>query len=825
MEKYQFSSFDERTPISCSVQSIENAAPHKHDFFELDMILSGSCTLMIEDRLYNLVPDDVFSVDPHVTHELRGSDCIIVTIQFSQTVFENTLPNPLHPHFDCNSNAHGNSEAYNMLRRLIARIVKNSADRQTGHELRTRAMIYELMDLFYNNFRVESSSAQDAKGYRYALRISQITDIISKNYADPFSLSDLAEIVHLSPPYLSRFFTQQFGMSFLAYLTQFRLGKAMNDLLNTQKTIEEISADNGFPNSHAFVQAFKNTYKELPSVYRRKEKAKKTQEEGITQVEHHDYLSGLRKYLDAAASDTTLAVQGISAYVRLKGKDAGTPLHHSWKNVLNVGSASDLLLSEIQDMVRRMQSEIGFQYIHFSGIFSDELHICQKDSFGNLRFNFVYLDVVFDFLIRNKLRPFIQLTYMPTLLAKHPYRRLFNAVVSEPRNNDEWCELVRATAEHLIKRYSAKEVRTWYFSIWNQPDTPSYLFGFGDDEAFFKFYKQTYQTLKAVDSGIRIPASPTFYLLESGENWYLNFTKRCLKEGLRPDALSFTFYDTTLIRETNKSMQTFDFVDTMQLSTDENSFTAFVDQVLSERKELELEGLPVYLTEWNNTPSQQDLLNDTCFKSCYLIKNIVDNYDRLDSFAYWSLTDLMGEAPLPEKMFFGGLGLFTKNGIAKPAFYALTLLNRMQGVCIGRGAGWFAVKDDDHYKILLYNYRHYTDLYASGEQFLVTYEDRYNLFEPTQTLDVHIRIEDVADGDYLVQEISVGRKSGSVYDLWVETGAVEPVDTATMELLKHRSTPMITNYVLQASENTIEADAILDMLEVRLISITPTAQN
>lgn len=820
MEKYQFSGFDERTPISCSVQSIENTAAHKHDFFELDMVLSGSCSLLMDDRLYNLAADDVFSVDPHVTHKLRGSDCIIVTIQFSQTVFENTLPNPLHPHFDCNSNAHGNSEAYNMLRRLIARIVKNSADRQTGHELRTRAMIYELMDLFYNNFRVESSSARDAKGYRYALRISQITEIISKKYAEPFSLSDLAEIVHLSSPYLSRFFSQQFGMSFLAYLTQFRLGKAMKDLLTTQKTIEEISADNGFPNSHAFVQAFKNTYKELPSVYRRKEKTKKRLEEGITQVEHHDYLSGLRKYLETAP-DTTLAVQGISAYVRLKAGERGSELRHTWKNILNVGSASDLLLSDIQDMVRRMQKEIGFQYIHFSGIFSDELRICQKDSLGNLRFNFVYLDVVFDFLIRNQIRPFIQLTYMPTLLAKHPYRRLFNAVVSEPRNNEEWCEMVKEVTEHLVKRYSAKEVGTWYFSIWNQPDTPSYLFGFGDDETFFKFYKQTFQTLKSVDPGIRISASPTFYLLDSGENWYLAFTRRCLKEGCRPDALSFTFYDTRLIRETNKSMQTFDFVDTMQLSTDENSFTAFVDQVLSERDALELSGLPIYLTEWNNTPSQQDLLNDTCFKSCYLIKNILENYDRLDSFAYWSLTDLMGEAPLPEKMFFGGLGLFTKNGIAKPAFYVLSLLNRLQGVCIGRGPGWFAVREEAGYKILLYNYRHYTDLYASGEQFLVTYEDRYNLFEPTQTLEVHIRIEEVKNGDYLVQETSVGRKSGSVYDLWLETGALEPVDPATMELLKHKSAPMITNYVLRADEHVIEADAILDMLEVRLITITP----
>ena len=822
MKKYQFSSFDERTPISCSVQAIDNMDSHIHDFFELDMVLSGTGSLSVDDRLYNLEPDDVFSIDPHVPHELRGKDCVLITIQFNQTLFENTLVHPLHPHFDCNSRAHGNSEAYNTLRRLIARIVKNTADKQTGYELRTRAMVYELMDLFYNNFRVESSNARDVKGYRYAIRIAQITEIISERYSEPFSLTDLADTIHLSPPYLSKFFSQQFGMSLLAYLTQYRLGKAMRDLLTTQKTIEEISADNGFPNSHAFVQAFKASYNELPSVYRRNAKKQEAEQTGsLPLIEQHDYLSGLKKYLDAPV-ETTLNVQGISCYIRLKGTEKGSPLKHTWKKILNVGSAPDLMLSGIQDMIARVQKEIGFEYIHFSGIFADEMRVCQTNSDGGFCYNFVYLDVIFDYLLSQKIKPFIQLAYMPSLMAKHPYRRLLNAVVSEPSDNDDWVDLVKATVHHLIDRYSLEEVCTWYFSIWNQPETPTYLFGFGDDDLFYEFYSKTFRALKSIDEKIQIASTPTFYLLNTEEkNWYLQFTRRCLQDSLRPDALSFTFYDTTLITSSNKSMQTFNFVQMMQLSTDQNSFTEFVNQVLAEREELALTDLPLFLTEWNNTPSQQDLLNDTCFKSSYLAKNILENYDRLDSFAYWSLTDLMGESPLPDKMFFGGLGLFTKNGMAKPAYYALKLMSQLKGVCIGRGPGWFAVKNGSDYQLMLYNYRHYTDLYASGEQFIVSYEDRYNLFEPQQTLDAHIRIEDVPEGDYLVKETSISRKSGSVYDLWLESGGIEPIGKDEMEMLKQKSGPMITNSMIHTSQSLIELDASLDMLEIRLITISP----
>ena len=112
----------------------------------------------------------------------------------------------------------------------------------------------------------------------------------------------------------------------------------------------------------------------------------------------------------------------------------------------------------------------------------------------------------------------------------------------------------------------------------------------------------------------------------------------------------------------------------MSLSESPDGLKDFVMQVLRERRRLNLGKLPIYLSEWNNTPSQQDLLNDTCFKSCYIVKNILENYDRLESFTYQALTDLMADSSLPNMLFFGGLGLFTVNGIPKASYYAYTLL-------------------------------------------------------------------------------------------------------------------------------------------------------
>lgn len=816
---YEISAFDTHMPLRCEIQKIGLIKAHRHDYFEINLLLSGTCTLTMEDNIYSLSADDVFSVDPHITHELRGADCVLATLQFEQSVFEMNLPRPRHPEFYCNSRAQGESEAFHTLRVIIARIIKNNADQQTGYELRNWSLIYELMDLFYNNFRVKRSEAQDMKNHRYSVRISEITKIIREHYAENLSLTMLAQMVHLSPPYLSKFFDREFGTTFLSYLTQFRLSRAVHELTETTKNIEEISADNGFANSHAFVQAFKKEYNMLPSVYRRQQKESSVSEHVMPVVEYHDYMAGLKKYLAYPESQQNV-VQGISCGIRLEAQKESGVLHHTWKNVLNVASAYDILISEIQEMILRIQRDIGFKYIRFSGIFSDDLRVCSRLPSGKLTFNFAYIDKVFDFVLSAGLKPFVQLTYMPYVLARDKSRRLFNSIVSEPADNREWCALIERFLHHLTARYSLEEVSSWYFCIWNQPDTPTKLYGFSDDKLFFDFFLQSYQTVKRCNPALQVAMTPTFYILYDGyTNWYLEFIEKCRRYECLPDALTFTYYDTSIFTEHNHSRQNFGFVETMRLSTNENSFDEFIMQILTEREKLKLRDIPIYLLEWNNSPSQQDLLNDTCFKSCYIAKNILQNYDKIYSFGYWSLTDLMGEAPLPEQEFFGGLGLFTKDGIPKPAYYALVMLSRLGDTFIDRDKGWFATKDGDVYKILVYNYRHYSRLYAMAEKFDMTFTDRYTVFEPNQPLDVHLRIDGVENGSYLVSETVLNRSNGSAFDLWTEMGALEPETEEEFLTLRSKSLPMCSKYIRPVENGCFETDAILDMLEVRLIQI------
>lgn len=816
---YMITNDNSHMPIQCSMQRFDHIRPQMHDYFELSMIVSGNCSLKMDDQLYSLKTDDVFCVNPLTIHELHGINCVIITVLFNQSIFEQTLPVPFHPRFFCVSSVAEPTEAFSELRSLIAHIVKTNVDKLEGFELRSWSDIYNMMDVLYRNFRLKTSTAREKKNYKYAMRISEISQIIQQNYTQNITLNELASHVHLSVPYLSKFFVDYYGMNFLSYLNQYRLMHAVEELTATDKNIEDIAMDSGFPNSHAFVSAFKKEYQMLPKDYRKEQKSKKLSPE--QQLEQHNYISGLKKYLNPV-HNIKVPVSSKKLAIVLEASDNTYALSHTWKKMMTIGRASDILFSEVQSMLVETQKSIGFEFLKLTGIFSDDLHVYDETAKGEPIYSFTYLDNILDFLISQNLKPWIQLSYMPEKLAKHPNRRLFGANVSQPRSMTEWCDLIRHFLAHISKRYGIENIKEWKFSLWNQPDTTPDLFGFANEKDFFFFYKATYQCLKEFCPDIEFSLPPTYYIVAGDyENWYLHFLEWCRSNDCLPDSLNFTYYDAKPYASGNHSRESFGFVYTMSLSENPNSLKDFVMQILRERRRLDLNNVPIYLSEWNNTPSHQDLLNDTCFKSCYIVKNILENYDRLSSFTYQSLTDLMADGPLPDKLFFGGLGLFTTNQIPKASFYAFTLLNKLGKNFLARGDGYFATTENGNYQILLYNYEHFTHLYANGERFDMTETDRYTVFANSDPVEVSLTITHMRPGLYKISETFVNREHGSAYDTWISMGAVEPSNAEEYEWIKKASAPGFHQSFMQIdSDGILKVNASLQLLEIRLIQIS-----
>ncbi len=229
----------------------------------------------------------------------------------------------------------------------------------------------------------------------------------------------------------------------------------------------------------------------------------------------------------------------------------------------------------------------------------------------------------------------------------------------------------------------------------------------------------------------------------------------------------------------------------------------------------------IYLTEWNSSISHYELINDTAFKAAYLVKNILENYDRLDSFSYWMLSDYNDELPMSGEMYSGGLGLITSNGVKKAAYYALQILSFLGDSLIGKGNGYFITKTEDMYQIILYNYQHFSKLYAEGELFDLTFTNRYTPFENPVYKKFVITLQGLPNKKYTVSETILNRSHGSSFDKWIEFGAQPPQTQQEIDYLKNISLPMMQKRTIEIEDHYLTLFYELEPHEVRLIKINP----
>jgi xylan 1,4-beta-xylosidase len=94
---------------------------------------------------------------------------------------------------------------------------------------------------------------------------------------------------------------------------------------------------------------------------------------------------------------------------------------------------------------------------------------------GQPAYDWSTVDRVYDVYVANGCKPMAELDFMPHALSSLPQAKPYESGRFPPKDFDKWRELNRQFALHLIERYGRDEVRTWYFSSWNEPDHFSYF--------------------------------------------------------------------------------------------------------------------------------------------------------------------------------------------------------------------------------------------------------------------------------------------------------------------------------------------------------------
>ena len=99
--------------------------------------------------------------------------------------------------------------------------------------------------------------------------IEQAKRFITDHYQESLTLEEVAGHVQLSPYYFSKLFKDEAGMTFIEWLTSFRIEQAKKLLDDTNLSLKEISYEVGYHNPNYFSRVFKKMVGKAPTDYRR----------------------------------------------------------------------------------------------------------------------------------------------------------------------------------------------------------------------------------------------------------------------------------------------------------------------------------------------------------------------------------------------------------------------------------------------------------------------------------------------------------------------------------------------------------------------------
>lgn len=720
----------------------------------------------------------------------------------------------------------GSEAASRQLKHLLAAILHSLEGAGADARIEIERLLMETAVLLKQEYAAadeDSSFSQDAY-------MRGTAAYVHAHLRERIQLRELASSIGLSEQYLSHLFTRIAGMTLSDYIAGERLNESLSGLRYGHQNIADIALACGFPNVKSYYGAFRRHFGITPSAYRKEYQSESGRERssGRSEALKHLYV---HLQPDALLEQPLPKAEEYEADLNhAQGK-----LRRSWQRMLGFSNAYSAMGEEMRNQLRMIQKEMPFQYIRFHGIFSDDMKIIRHDEQGAVWYDFSRCDQLMDFFLSIGLRPYAELSYMPSELASRPdYTFAWKANVSMPADIRAWNALVKAWLENEISRYGLREVRTWYFEIWNSFGFPFSTTPYSEEEKL-GFLKETWRTVKGVDSYLRVGVIDTFLILADydQDRMLAEDFRYFRKNHIRPDFLSFSLY-TTIFRDMDyQKIRAHTQLKDNGVFSPQRVFTAANGTVYAERGFMRrrLENLrswlqantdfdgELILNEWNLTPDSRDKLNDTAFKAPFFLDNALSCRDLADAMIYWTFSDIFEEVDYREEgqPFHGGIGFLTNTGLKKPVWHAMQFLSRLGDTVLQENDDMIVTRSaDGSVQILLYNccgFRSTEQAADYGEK-----GDRYACFQE-QSRRIILHLSSIF-GRYAETVYVMNREQGSVYDQWERIGA--PEDTGG-ECGAYLAAASMCGYheSTAACSGSLTVDQVLKPHEIALILLKP----
>ena len=766
-------------------------------------LLRGSAELEIGGCTVSMGKDDLYLINMNSVYELclsAGTLCAILSLSGQRVL---NLLGRMSVEFDNTLNRKGES-SYLRLEATLWRIYESALREDRAAHIQMLSLYYQLANQISSEWLKESDERQTAFSEQEVLRDRQILQFIHSSYSDSVTLEQLARKLYLTNAYLSKYIKKRFGMNYVDLVSTVRLSHATEALKHSNDSITRIAMTNGFSTVAAFNSAFRTANGISPSEYRKAyrivnpetterqtelpEESRSVIEEGIRAFQEREQQSNQVVFLS----------QEIDSF--RKGEER---LSHSWKKVINVGTAYNLTRSDYQQQLLYLRERIGFEYVRFWDVFSPELRINMQADPESANFHTVFM--IIDFLIDHGMKPFMELGTKPIRISRSTVSAVIDSHRQDAFSSPE--ELRRFTMEfarRLVSRYGQREVSSWYFEYWKKDPMLLYVNDMKPDRTDDNLAQYLLE-FDALCDGIKTAAPNAkvggggFTFRSYGEDGIRAILSAWKKQKQLPDFISFNCFCYKNVEFGDQVLHQVRYEDRNYI----NQIIADADRIMREE---DFPKRKIFITEYDFSVSNRNQMNDSCSKAAELLRLILCTMKNTDVLSYWTALDSYAEFSDTTAIIFGGVGLLSKDGIPKPVYYVFDFLNRLDEEILAHTEDYIISRQGpDSFKIVCHNFRGFTDDFYGLED-----EDSIGIRNiPAYIRDQHekrirITLHNIPNGKYQIRMREVDEQSGSIQSVWKRLNYDSRLDREDVQFVRQMCIPSMWRMEIEVFNGSLD---------------------
>lgn len=240
-------------------KTINSYLTHWHEFYEIELILSGSGSYIIDGVENKIERNMLFFMTPVNFHKVTtdGAGARVITLMFMGELCDSEILLKLSSVFNSNSVRLSEEDT-----EYLALVMHELNIASSGDD--DKYSVYLLNSILGKICRISGGHT-----HGHMSRVQKAMLYIQNNFRNVVGLDDIAEAAGVTPSYMSSIFIKECGMNFKEYLSSIRYDYARRLLEYSDMTVLDICFESGFSDYTNFERRFKKRFNMSPTEYRK----------------------------------------------------------------------------------------------------------------------------------------------------------------------------------------------------------------------------------------------------------------------------------------------------------------------------------------------------------------------------------------------------------------------------------------------------------------------------------------------------------------------------------------------------------------------------